>query len=363
MGFLSNLLTPAPIPVAAHSTLADLIVADALQNGYTDEAALGVAAVFRARAMNADTPAALEVKVGESLVPAPNATQDTQEFITETILALQDYGDAYWRVTFDGDMTVIPNRDVIVRWDTNRKKRLYSYRNTNIQFRTEGAVPNLRVISVNRGAGDLTGKGWMQSDAIKGIIAIQQYSQEYFENNGNPTGVLSTPGVLTKPEADRLKSQWVDARTIRTPAVLSGGMQWDGTSFSASDSTWVQSQESATLSVAAISGVPAHFLAASPSGSSLTYTNLSDLYEGFWRMTLWPQYIARITRAWTAVLGQQVTFDPEPLFLASMKDRVYSVSELVRTGFNPADSLDEVGLPPIGHTGEVPVTLQQERTA
>ncbi len=354
--------TPAgpPVPVAAHSTLAELIIADALQNGYQNDAALGVAAVFRAREMNADTPAALDVKVGDSLVPAPNATQDTQEFVVETILALQDFGECYWRVTFDGEMTVIPNSDVHVRWDDTRIRRLYYYKN-NVQLRTTGAVPNLRVLSINRGAGDLTGKGWMQSDRIKGLIAEQNYSQEYFENNGNPTGVLSTPGTLTKAEADLLKSQWVNARNVRTPAVLSGGMNWDGTSFSAQDSEWTESHRTGVLDVSALSGVPAHFLAASPTGSSMTYANLSDIYEGYWRMSLWPNYIARITRAWTAILGQQVHFDSEPLFLASMKDRVWSASELVRTGFDPADSLDEVGMPPIGHTGEVPVTLQQEQ--
>jgi len=311
MSFWSWLNTPAgpPGPVAAHSTLAELIVADALQNGYQDKAALGVAAVFRARQLNADVPASLPVNA------AGVTLTDTSGPVMESMLALQDHGQVFWKV--------VGNRWTVI------------------------------VIPVNRGADDLNGMGWMQSDAIQSVIAIDAYATEYFKNNGNPTGVLSTPGTLTKVEADRLKSQWVDARTVRTPAVLSGGMSWDGTSFSAQDSDWVESHRAGVLDIAAISGVPSHFLASSPSGSALNYSNNDSLWRMYWAQTLKPTYVSRLERAWSDVMGVEVTFDPERLLIASMKDRVYSAAELVRTGFDPADSLDEVGLPPIGHTGEV----------
>jgi len=337
---------------------------DAFANGeFATEQALGVAAVFRAREMNADTPAALEVKYGDTLLPAPNELQSMQDFVAETILTLQDHGDAYWRISPTGDLTVIPDSAVTVEWNDAKTRRLYLYGTDKVALRETGLTPNLKVVSVNRAAGDLTGMGWLESDRIAGLIAEQKYSQEYFENNGNPTGVLTTPSVLDKGEAEKLKAQWVDARTVRTPAVLSGGMKWDGTSFSATDSDWVETHQAGVLDVAALSGVPAHFLAASPGGSSLTYSSLSDIYEGYWRMTLYPGYVSRIERALTAIYGRQVKFDPEPLFLASMKERVWSATELVRSGFDPAAAVDEVGLPPIGHTGEVPVTLQPDRTA
>jgi len=353
MSFWSWLNTPAGPPVAEHSTLAELIVADALQHGTSNTAALGVAAVFRARQLNADVPASLPVNA------AGVTLTDTQGPVMETLLAMQDYGQAFWKVV-GTRWTVVPNRDVDVRWNTDRTERLYINTRTQQQYSLVGSN-RLTVIPVNRGAGDLNGMGWMQSDAIKNVINIDAYASEYFANNGNPTGVLSTPGTLTKQEASLLKAQWVDARTVRTPAVLSGGMQWDGTSFSASDSDWVESHRSSVLDIAAIAGVPSHFLASSPSGSALNYSNNDSLWRMYWAQTLKPTYVSRLERAWSDVMGVEVTFDPERLLIASMKDRVYSASELVRTGFDPADSLDEVGLPPIGHTGEVPVTLQQEQ--
>jgi phage portal protein BeeE len=69
--------------------------------------ALAVASIFRARMMNADTIASLPVKVGESLVPAPNDSQDTYGFVHEIVLSLQDVGDAYVRKFSNGDLRVL----------------------------------------------------------------------------------------------------------------------------------------------------------------------------------------------------------------------------------------------------------------
>lgn len=318
--------------------------------------ALGVAAVFRARQLNADTVASLPVKVGDTLVPAPNVYQTTQEFLTELVLALQDFGDAYLRLTPDGDMWILDNEHMNVAWNVNRNRRIYTWKNQ--KMRVGGMTPNLIVVSVNRRAGDTTGVGWMQSKRIQGLIAAQKWSQEYFENNAAPVGVLSTPGVLTAAEAAKLKEQWITARSPRTPAVLSGGMNWEGQSFDAQSSQWVQTHEAGALDAATLSGVPAALLNVSPSGSSLTYQNVQDIWRIYYLQTLKPTYLVRIADAWTEAIGQTVTFDAESLLIASMKDRVWSATELVRSGFDPAQALDEVGLPPIGHTGEIPVTLQ-----
>jgi HK97 family phage portal protein len=360
MGLLAWLNTPAPIPVSTHASNIELVMAQVIaEQGMAQQSGLASAAVFRARQLNAATPASLEVKMGGTLVPAPNANQDTQEFIVEAVLAMQDRGEAFIG-TNGSDMWVIDNDDVTVNWDPSGRFRRYT-KPSGVRYRTDGMTRDLIVMPVNRPAGALHGMGWMQSDAIQGVLAIDAYATEYFKNNGNPTGVLSTPSVLSEEEATALKEQWVQARTIRTPAVLTSGMQWNGTSFSATDSDWVESHRSGVLDVAAISGVPPHMLASSPAGSSLTYQNLSDLWHYYWTSCVKLTYVSRLERMWTSVLGGQVRFDPEPLLVASMKDRVWSATELVRTGFEPDQSLDQVGMPPIPHTGEIPATLQKEQ--
>jgi len=108
--------------------------------------------------------------------------------------------------------------------------------------------------------------------------------------------------------------------------------------------------------------VPSSLLNVAPSGSIQTYENVQDVWRIYYQSTLRPTYLTRIAETWTRILGEQVKFDVESLLIASMKDRVWSAAELVRTGFDPSESLDEVGLPPIAHSGEVPVTLQSTET-
>ncbi len=364
MSFWSWLNTPARPPVATHASNLELLMAQVVDwqaTGTPKSAALGVASIFRARQLNADTVASLPLLTGTSTVPAPNEFQSVQETLAEIVYALQDYGDAYLRVTPTGEFWVLDNDQMNVRWSEQKVRRIYTY--ADVTMRDAGAFPNLIVLSVNRGPGDLTGTGWMESSAIQGIIAVQNWAQEYFENNAAPVGVLSTPGQLTKQEADLLKEQWVTARTVRTPAVLSGGMDWTGTSFDAVSSQWVQSHDASALDVATLSGVPSSLLNVAPSGSVQTYQNVQDVWRIYYLSTLRPTYLVRIAEAWTQIIGSVVEFDPETLLIASMKDRVWSASELVRTGFDPAGSLDEVGMPPIEHTGAVSVNLQQETPA
>jgi len=363
MSFWSWLNTPAGAPVAVHGSNFELLLEQVIDwqvNGTPLSDALGVASIFRARQINADTVASLPVLVGDSPVPAPNQFQSSQEFVSEIVYALQDFGDAYIRVTPTGDMWVLDNDKMVVNWNSDRNRRIYTYE--NVAQRDAGQFPNLVVIAVNRRSGDATGVGWMQSNAIAGIIATQKWAQQYFENNASPVGVLSTPGTLTKQEAELLKEQWVNARTVRTPAVLSGGMDWTGTSFDAQSSQWVESHNAGALDAATLSGVPSSLLNVAPSGTVQTYQNVQDIWRIYYLSTLKPTYITRIAEAWTQVAGAQVRFDAEALLVASMKDRVWAASELVRTGFDPAGSLDEVGMPPITHTGEVPVTLQAQES-
>jgi phage portal protein BeeE len=340
--------------------------------------ALSVAAVFRARQLNADTLASLPFRTATPdsapLLPDPSATQTMQDFLTETILSLEDYGDAYWWVRYgsSNDVQVIPADEVVVSWEiaatprgsrtppvTSRMRRIYTWGQR--RMRTDGLDPPLVVLSINRGRTDLTGYGPMQSPRIAGLLAEQQWSQEYFENSGEPTGVLSAPGEVTKTEADALRDQWIENRQIRGPAVIGGGLEYDSTSFNPTDSAWVETHLAGVGDAATLFGVPSVLLNHNQPGSSLTYQSIPDVYQAYWRMTLRPTYGTMIERAYGRIIGiAGVHLDPEQLFLASMRERAFSASLFVQTGWDPAAALDVVGLPPMPHTGAVSVYVQPE---
>ena len=306
--------------------------------------ALSVAAIYRARQINADTLGSLPVMAGKGLTGAPNATQDTQEFIVETVLSMQDVGEAYWEV-YQGNLRVLHPSKMQVAWDTKETTRLYEY--DGRKMRTEGMARNLIVIPMNRGPQDLRGVGPMKSARIRGLIAEQKYSQEYFENHAQHTGALTHPGVLTSDEATKLYEQWTQGQDKRTTGILSGGMDYKPLSFNPQDSEWVNTHLVGVGDVATLFGVPSALLNYNQPGSSITYQAIGDVYEGYWRQTLAPTYARRIERAWTQVAGTQVKFDPEELFLASLRERGEVAVALVGAGYDPADSLDITGLPPM----------------
>lgn len=355
MGFVEWLNKPAPIPGrdvdTFSSSLASMIVSTELQTAWTSAKALSVAAIFRARQMNADTLSSLPVKAGDSLVTAPNRDQDTQEFVAETVLSMQDAGEAYWSISPKGELKVLDHGRMVVTWNPDRTRRIYTYENRVL--RATGFGPNLVVIPMNRGAGDRTGNGPLQSKRIAGLIAEQEYSQEYFENNAQHTGALTHPGVLTGKEAKVLYDQWMLGQENRTTGVLSGGMDYKPLSFNPQDSEWVNTHLVGVGDVATLFGVPSSLLNYNQPGSSITYQSVGSVYEGYWRQTLAPTYARRIERAWGQVLGNTVRFDPEELFLASLRERGEVTAALVAQGFDPADAADVSGLPPMKHTGKV----------
>ena len=162
-------------------------------------APLSIAAVYRARQMNASTVAALPLTLNGEPVPAPNRYQSWLTFLTEAILAMEDHGEAY--VYINGtDVSVLPNDQVTVTWNTDETVRIYERVSNGTRFREDptSALRNLIVVPMNRGADDLTGVGPMESGRIQSILEAQKYATEYFANSGQPTGTLNVPAPLTE---------------------------------------------------------------------------------------------------------------------------------------------------------------------
>ena len=360
MGIFAWLAGATPEPDTADSALDSVLWNLDPRIQYSTLLSLGVAAVFRARQLNADTVAGLPLVMDNGQAPpAPNLDQTWQQFTVETILSLQDSGDAYWRVASNGSIRVLPHTEMSVTWNAQMTQRVYRY-NLGGVIRHWGINPPLVVLSMNRGAHDATGFGPMESKRIRGLIAETDYAQQYFENSGAPSGTLTVPGEMTKPEADKLREQWIAARNVRAPAVLGGGAVWESTSFSPTDSEWVAGHLAGVGDAATLFGVPGALLQYSQPGSSLTYENIQDVYQGYWRATLRPTYAVRIEEALAPILNTRVTFNPESLFLASISSRAQAAATLTNAGYNPEESARVVGLPPITHSGLIPTTVQTE---
>jgi len=358
MGFLDWVKGGSVVDLAEHSDIDDIfsaLIADQVLGGV---GGLGVAAVYRARQVVADTLSSLPVLAGDSLVPSPNGSQSWQGFLAETMLSLQDSGDAYWHVMPSGDMHVLPYQEMIVsfsEWNGFHRRRIYEFR--QMEMRTEGVSKNLHVVHLNRGADDVTGLGWLESARIKGIIAIDEYSREYFENQAMPAGLLMVPREPTADEARLVKKQWKADHSTRDIGILPNTFEFKGMSFNPNDSQWVDSHLTSIGDVSNLSGVPAFLLSYNPPGSTQQYENVEALLIRLWRETLNPTYAARIESALSELLGVTIRFDPSSLFTTSLVNRADAASKLVGAGYEPADVTVAVGLPDMNVSEPEPVEV------
>lgn len=362
---LRNFFTGTPTNVAGHdiaSVAWDTAAVSALLAARGRTASAAVAAIYRARVATVDTIGSLPIiHGGGEPLPAPSASQTWRDVVRETVRSMLDGPEGYWRLYDNGDIQPLDPSPMVVMWSTQNpltRRRVYTYDGVRL------TSPILRVFALDRGPGDLQGLGPMQSDRIVGLLAEQQYSQQFFENSGNPTGVLNVPFGADAVDAEALKAQWDAARNVRTPAVLTGGITWESKAFSPNDSQWVETHHAGIGDVALLFGMPGELLEYAVGGSNLTYTNLGTLHERWYTDTLYPSFAAPIEAALQDLYSDPtIRFDAERFTLADLGTRSLAAYQLVTAGYDPAAVADTVGFPPIAHTGVLPVTVQKEGVA
>lgn len=308
-------------------------------------------AAYRARTMTINTLAQLDVDHrGDSpLVRRPDPDITRGEWLRETISSLIDHGNAYWRLIPSrvqgrppAVIRVLNPGEMVVTWEGQlRDRRVYTYRQRQLVHGRD-----VWHLSMARGRDELTGRGPMQHTRLAGVASALDFAQQYF-TNGHPSGALKHPSQLTKTEAQALLDQWTEQHSqgTRTPAVLSGGLEWEALGITPKDADWVATHGAGILDVAQIFGIPARLLGYSQPGSSLTYGNVTDVYLSWWRETLQPDYAAVIEEAWGAIAGTRVRFDPTDLLRGDVQSRYETAIQLAGAGFDPAEAMTALGLP------------------
>lgn len=234
-------------------------------------------------------------------------------------------------------------------------------------------------------------------------LAAQRYGASFFENGALPGAVIEAPGTLSQEAADRFAAGW-NAKHQGTGrankvGVLTGGAKLTKVSIAPNDAQFLETRQFQVPDIARIFGVPPHLIA-DASNSTSWGSGLAEQNLAFGQFSLRP-WIERIEDAHTRLLTTHgmgdvfVKLNMDALLRASLKDRyeaygigidkgfldedearvledkpplkariksgqIESVGALVRAGFDPEDALRVLGLPPIKHTGSLPVTVQPE---
>lgn len=256
----------------------------------------------------------------------------------------------------------------------------------------------------------------MCKELIGHAMALDEFSSRFFGQGTNFSGIIESPAQLNKEQAQDLR-QGVEGshkglRRSHLVGVLSGGAKFVKTSVDPDQAQMLQSREFAVEEIARIFRIPPSMLGVTKPGAA-SYASVEQQGIQFAQYTLRP-YVEKIEAAYSTLLpqGAFIKFNMDGIMrgdlatrftaystgiqggflsindihrledmkpvdggdayrvplanvnleaanITEMDKRILMAQRLVVAGYDPAESLKAVGLPPIPHTGVPSVQLQQ----
>lgn len=349
----------------------------------TNDTALTISAVYRATVLVASTIASfprrvIDMPTGEAkftpeeqfLWGRPNPEVSAMEF-WETVIGHEFLsGNAYLYVEKDGLMRprelwpIAPERVQVFR-EKGTKRKLYTVDgNSAVPFGDVtygGEICHIK----NFGRDGVRGLSLVRlmADTLSLEVGAREYSARVFASGSHPSGVLETDQDMDEEYALKLAAEWdrnnAGLRNAQRTAVLTNGLKWAKTSLSPVDLQIIEQRKFGVDDVARFTGIPAYML--DPEKTSSWGTGVAEQNRGFVTYTLTPhktRFDQTISDELLVNSYRRFEFDDSGLLRGLMRDQVENVYWLVRVGFKPEAALKAVGLPPIEHTGTIPITVQ-----
>lgn len=179
---------------------------------------------------------------------------------------------------------------------------------------------------------------------------LQRYAQTIAETGGVPLYWLEIGRRLSQAEANDMLDRWVESRTRRAgePAVVSGeAVLKQSQSMSARDMTLLELAQFNESRIAILLGVPPFLVGLPSGGDSMTYSNVSSLFDFHDRSSLRPKATAVMSAlsGWALPRGQLVELNRDEYSRPSFKERAEAyktLSDIVDDQGRRAISVDEI---------------------
>jgi HK97 family phage portal protein len=182
------------------------------------------------------------------------------------------------------------------------------------------------------------GVGPLESGKTRLVAAgvLARYATEIAEGGGIPYYALEVPRRLTKTEADDLLQQWWDSRTrnLGKPAVLSGGVTAKQLQMTPQDMALLELAQFNESRIAILLGVPPFLLGLPSGGDSMTYSNVSSLFDFHDRAGLKPKvvHVMSALSGWALPRGQSAELNRDEYSRPAFKERAEAYEKLVTIG-------------------------------
>jgi len=197
---------------------------------------------------------------------------------------------------------------------------------------------------------DARGHGPLEAGAARMVVdrVLNRYVSGFAAAGGIPTSVLTHPEALNAEQAAELKAQWVAARQsgVGEPAVLSGGVGFNTIQANPRDMALVDLSNLTGSRIAVLLRVPPFLVGLPSGGDSMTYQNVTALFDYHWRAGLRPmaQAVMSALSGWLLPRGTSVELNrdsyvqPEP----ESRARTYQILNGIQGPEGPAMSVDEI---------------------
>jgi len=174
-----------------------------------------------------------------------------------------------------------------------------------LHIRYQGSVDNAR------------GVGPLDAGAARLVASrvLTQYATQVASTT--PPSILKYAEELGPGKADLLKAQWVAARnsSIGEPAVLEGGITWEPVATTPKDMALVELLQFNESRIAVLLGVPPFIVGLPSGGDSMTYSNVTSLFDYWWRAGLRPLagIVMSALSGWVLPRGTRVELNRDSL--------------------------------------------------
>ena len=190
------------------------------------------------------------------------------------------------------------------------------------------------------GVGPLEAAGGRMLTA--GVLA--KYVREIATSGGVPDYTLETDQELTADEAQDLLTQWVTSRqaNLGAPAVLDNGVELKThQAMTPKDMTMLEVAQFTESRIAVLLGVPPFLVGLPAGGDSMTYSNVSSLFDYHDRSALRPfaAHVMSALSGWALPRGQTAELNRDEYSRPSFAERADAWVKLVGAGIMSEDEV------------------------
>lgn len=333
--------TPEPVPHVRETYASPSLLTFLAQSkgaGVTKDVAIQVPAFSRALQVYAHTIAAFELKeyvgrdqiVARAFLVQPAKKTTYAAIMTRTVSDLLLYDEAYWYVTerswdgFPSSIEYMPYTQI-----TFVPTNPYEPIPINGTLYWNGVqVPESSVIRFD---GDGNG-GWLTygSSAISTAAALEQAAFQYAVSPLPQIALKNTGADLPESVVDSLLDAWEEARQNRSTAYLNSTISADTFGWNARDLQLVEGRNASATMIARLCNLDPVWVGAGVSGSSLTYSNRTDLYRQLLDLSLTPvmkMIEERLSMNDVTPRGHEVEFDTASF----LKSNPLEMAQIVNT--------------------------------